>query len=433
MTSGKIKSKYFYENLLTIYCLFNIIVATAKVLFLNFSTKIHMEVNMKPNVDFSKIRGVNYGIKPISQSDVIRRDLGYGKRLFLNSVRVWLEYRDYFRDPENYIKTLVNFVRVCHECGYTVMPIIWNGNMIDISILEEEWRQSTGDVYFTAIVNALKDEPGLLIWDLMNEPSCNSYFEEKTDEEEHEKRANKFWDFIRYYKKLLEKIAPDNLATIGHTFARDVEPTIDCVDVISFHDYSGTEAGIKDQFELARSISEKYGIPYMNTETGCIARANPYETVIRYCNEYGCGFYIFELMIEGYWNDIHGIFYPDGTIRDPATIAAFFGCYRNRTSTAILPNPDRENNVKYCINLIRNAMKDNNSNCFTYSRGSVQELLNACERGANLLEACELVPMADPPTKHINMWRTEEKPDIVSIRKFAYELAEKLKEVAYIV
>lgn len=69
---------------------------------------------MKPNVDFSKIRGVNYTVKPISQSDIIRRDLGYGKRLFLNSVRVWLDYRDYFRDPENYIETLVNFVRVCH-------------------------------------------------------------------------------------------------------------------------------------------------------------------------------------------------------------------------------------------------------------------------------------------------------------------------------
>ncbi|MEJ2147381.1 MAG: hypothetical protein P8020_19845 [Acidobacteriota bacterium] len=27
-------------------------------------------------------------------------------------------------------------------------------------------------------------------------------------------------------------------------------------------------------------------------------------------------------MIQGYWGEIHGLFYPDGTIRDPATIAA---------------------------------------------------------------------------------------------------------------
>ena len=392
-----------------------------------------MEFIMKPTIDFSKVRGVNYGIKPIEKSDVIRRDLGYGKKLNLNSVRVWLSYGAYFRNPEEYLETLVNFVRVCHECGYTVMPIIWNGNMIDISILEESFWEEKGDEYFTAIVNALKDEPGLLIWDLMNEPSCNPYFEEKVEPEEHERRANKFWTFLRHYRKLLEEIAPDNLATIGHTYAWDIEATIDCVDVISFHDYSGLEADVKNRFETAKALGEKYGLQYMNTETGCIARANPYDMVIRYCNEYGCGFYIFELMIEGYWNDIHGIFYPDGTIRDPATVAAFLGCYRNRTETAILPNPDRENMAKNCVNEIRRALQDDNSNGFRYSKAPLEGILNACERAANLLEACELVPMADLPTRHINMWRKQENPDFLDVKKFAYELSKKLKEIGLIV
>ena len=63
----------------------------------------------------------------------------------------------------------------------------------------------------------------------------------------------------------------------------------------------------------------------------------------------------------------------------------------------------------------------------------LEGILNACERAANLLEACELVPMADPPTRRINLWRKEEKPDVLAIRRFAYELAEKLKEIALLV
>lgn len=388
---------------------------------------------MKPNIDFSNVRGVNYTVKPIEKSDEIRRDLGYGKRLNLNSVRVWLSYHAYFNNPEEYIATLVNFVRVCNECGYTVMPIIWNGNMIDISILQHDWREEKGNEYFISVVNALKDEPGLLVWDLMNEPSCNSYYEEKVPPEEHERRAEEFWDFIRYYKNLLSELAPDNLVTIGHTYGFEVEYLVECVDVISFHDYSTHESMIRERFESVKNIAFQYGKPFMNTETCCIARCNPYDLVIRIISEYGCGFYLYELMIEGYWNDICGIFYPDGTVRDPAIAAALMGCFRNRNETAIIPNPDRENMAKNCINGIRAAMQDNNANCFRYERSSASDLLDACERAANLLEACELVPMADPPTRKINIWRKEENPNLLEIKKFAYDLAEKLKEIALLV
>jgi len=46
------------------------------------------------------------------------------------------------------------------------------------------------------------------------------------------------------------------------------------------------------------------------------------------------GWYLFNLMISGYWGEVHGLFYPDGTIRDPAIIAAVMGFYRNDESPA---------------------------------------------------------------------------------------------------
>ena len=52
---------------------------------------------------------------------------------------------------------------------------------------------------------------------------------------------------------------------------------------------------------------------------------------------------------------------------------------------------------------------------------------------ANLLEACELVPMCDLPTTKIAAFRKDPNADLWEIRKFAYSLALRLKEVCQIV
>jgi hypothetical protein len=76
----------------------------------------------------------------------------------------------------------------------------------------------------------------------------------------------------------------------------------------------------------------------MDTETGCIARANPYDVTLEEHSKAHVGWYIWELMITKRWGDVHGVFYPDGTVRDPAIPAAMFGLFRNRSDNAILEN-----------------------------------------------------------------------------------------------
>ena len=49
----------------------------------------------KPLKDYSFIRGVNYGM--YADQATIERDLGYAKRINLNSTRIWLSYRAYER------------------------------------------------------------------------------------------------------------------------------------------------------------------------------------------------------------------------------------------------------------------------------------------------------------------------------------------------
>ena len=175
-----------------------------------------------------------------------------------------------------------------------------------------------------------------------------------------------------------------------------------------------------------KAIADKHKKPLINSEMGCLGRANPYDLAIEMCEKYHAGWYVFELMIGGYWGDIHGIFYPDGTIRDGSIIAALMGFHMNRTETAIKPNANKEGYVARGIQMIKDALEER-TEVFNAGRKSVEEILEACEFCANLLEGCQLVPMYEPPTSKIYRFRKQENPDMIEVRKFAYELAGLLK------
>ena len=168
----------------------------------------------------------------------------------------------------------------------------------------------------------------------------------------------------------------------------------------------------------------------MQTETGCLARCNPYDMALQACEEYKMGWIIFNLMIQGRCDTEHGVFYPDGTVRDPATISAMMGCYRSRDlDTIIVPIPNREGQAQRCVDDIKKALTEYTQDAFDYRPSDADQLLTACERAANLLECCDMIPMACPPTARIAAWRKMEKPPLAEIRRLAYDLANQLKEV----
>jgi endo-1,4-beta-mannosidase len=268
----------------------------------------------KPLKNYSFIKGVNF--HTVDDPAILERDLGYAKRIGLNSTRIWLSYRDYERDPQAYITRLRNYIRSSHQLGFSTMPILFNGNGLDPDTLKPEFRRR-GNAYVKAIVEAIKDEPGLLMWDIMNEPLTNNYYG-KASAGERPQREMEITSFIRYYLSYVKKLDPVNAATVGYNRSSQMEPTAGLVDVLSFHEYTPLRSTIEQSYLTAEEISKKFGNkPILNTETGCIARANPYDVVLQISQEHKTGWYLFNLMIEGYWAQIHGIFYPDGTVRDP--------------------------------------------------------------------------------------------------------------------
>jgi len=379
---------------------------------------------VKPLDDYSFIRGACYGGWRGDKA-TIRKELGYARKLQLNSTRIWLSPRGYQRNPEGFIGKLRNYVRIAHSLGISTMPILFNGNSLNPQTLRpESWPQQ--EAYVKAVVEALKDEPGLLMWDIMNEPSYNDYYR-LAPEEELPKREAQIKEFLAHFCKVVKTLDPVNATTIGHTFPKDIELCPD-VDVFSFHDYLSTRRKVENNYVLAESISRKYNKPLINSELACVCRANPYDMAIEICERHKIGWYVFQLMISGGWADVHGLVYPDGTVRDPSIIAAIYGWHRNRDlNTSIKENPNREGHVQKALDQLKTALAVG-----TQGRrsSSTDDILEASEYCANLLEAAQMVPMHEPPTDRIQFWRSlpPEKRDQEAIRKFAYELGQTLKE-----
>ena len=134
------------------------------------------------------------------------------------------------------------------------------------------------------------------------------------------------------------------------------------------------------------------------SEVGCMARSNPYDMTLEICQEFGMGWFVWELMIGvNIWRDIHGLVYPDGTVRDPGAIAALRGFFRKREGEIIAVNVDKEQQVsKVCRDA--DAWRAGDS-------GTLDEGLHILERMANLLEGGELVPLHQLPTRAVNQLR----------------------------
>jgi hypothetical protein len=141
------------------------------------------------------------------------------------------------------------------------------------------------------------------------------------------------------------------------------------------------------------------------------------------------GFYVFNLVAEGYWGEVHGLIYPDGTVRNPEAIAALHGFFLNRSPSRIKPNPNREGYAYKALKGLEAALTDTRGLFRNVDRTS-DEILEAAEYAANLMEANGMAPMYDPPSARILDWRAqpEGERDITAIRKFAYELGRALQE-----
>ncbi len=366
---------------------------------------------------YAHLRGFNYtpstAVNDISfwrdyDEGLVERELTYAQRLGLNSARPFLAYVVYEHDPKSFLNRLTHFVRTAHDRGISVMPVVWDSCFDDtrptIDSTENKWIPNpgvqrlgpefwpAGEAYCADLVQTLGSEPGLAMWDIMNEPLITSWVMEDTPE--RDERKGTIWNFVHHFCGVMKKLDSAHPITVGVANVATLAQVETHVDVLSFHDYRNTRAAIRAHIKEGIRIAKANQKPIFISELACLARANPYDVTLEICQEEGIGWYLWELMIGvSRWRDIHGVVYPDGTVRDPSIVAAIQGFFRRRGPGMIPPAVDKEGAATRVLDQANEWLGAANSD---YANG-----VGLLETIANLLEAGEHVPMSDPPSARV--------------------------------
>jgi hypothetical protein len=349
--------------------------------------------------DPSLIRGFNYTpanvVSPRHHIDcwvhydsaTIKFDLNLAKSLNLNQVRVFVPYAVYTEDKQALLAKLKHFVRECYKRGIGVMIVVGSGPWLKDTTLHVQGRE-----WVQFLVEAISNEPGLVMWDVMNEPDWPTTPKAMV--------MGKF-ENAKFMAKTFHKLDPNTPVTIGMAFVEGMIELADYVDVLQFHDYMQTREQIRKNINQAKGFAAKVNKPLINGEIGCIARANPYDVTLQEHMNAKVGWYIWELMIvrKG-WGPVHGVFYEDGSVRDPSIAAAIMGFFRKRTGDILPAVPDKEGWVTKIIVQSEKWLIDSNKNW--------KDGLDIAETAANLLEAAELSSMRILPTWEVDMLRSGE-------------------------
>ncbi len=335
-----------------------------------------------------------------------KRDLDYAARLGLNQVRVFMPMVAWQTDKEAFRKNIRDFMDAAEAHGMGVMPTMQYPRGMERDTAE--WSQAKE--FVTDLIATIGKHPALAIWDVENEPDCCSL---PPTEVNRMRMAHAV-----YMARMFHQLDPVTPVTIGAAFSPNMMEMGDAVDVLSFHNYLPTRAAIRADIQNAKAYADRVGKPLVNTEIGAPGRANPYDIAIEEHMKAHVGWYIWELMVTPNWGKVQGVFYPDGTVRDPTVVAALLGIFRNRDPHALLIVPDNEGFVTRAVEANRAWLKSSDA---TWEKG-----LDLAEVSANLLESNQLVALIKPPTMRVEVLR-QGKRDMAALRAILEEFTSDLE------
>ena len=364
--------------------------------------------------DLSNVRGFNYNTitsadneRHVAYTDQwlrynhaeIDRDMGYAQHLNLNQARVFLSYNAWLKNKQTFRANLVDFIRTAQAHGIGSMLILVDTPGEMMSDLFEPSAHVQLREWAADLVDAVGNgkEPGLVFWDVANEPDV--------EDNPPEFKAHRM-DVAKYMLTVLRDLDKRIPATVGCAFVPCMKEMAAGEDVLSFHDYSWMRDEINFHVQEAREFAAQQNKPVLTTEMGCVARANPYDVELKAHAEHPMGWYIWELMIAQHWGNVHGVFYADGTVRDPSIPAALLGIFRNRSADVVLESPDNEGQVTKTVAAANQWLAQPTRD---WKAG-----LKIAEAEANLLEANQLTQMREGPVREFYLMQAGQ-PDVTKL------------------
>lgn len=402
---------------------------------------------MKHREDYGSVKGFNY-LPSTSRNSIeiwrdyndalVERELSYASRIGLNAVRVLLSYVAYADNRKVFLEHLLHFVRTSASVSIDVVPVFWDSCFTDdeprIDVDDFMWYPNpgvqnldehfwaAGEQYCSGIIDSLRKEPNILMFDVHNEPLATTYVLKCDDPSEKGRRLKQIWGFVRHFAQFVKTEDPETPITVGIDRVDQTDEIGECVDVLSFHDYSPTYGDIEKTYDRAHAYSSQYRKPVVISELGCPARGNPYDIAIQIANRYRTGYFLWELMIgRNFWHDRTGVIYPDGTVRDPSIICAINGFFRKREDETLEYNINSEGNVSKLLKRADEWLQEDGD------RESGIEILTTM---AFYLESGELVPMTRLPTNEVWKLKTGDRIGAEAISNLMHQWMKVLEEDA---
>jgi len=288
--------------------------------------------------DFADMRGANY-VPSYARNDVqlwmdydpavIDRELGYAARLKLNTVRVFLQFAVYERDPALFLQRFENFLSLCEKHQIRMMPVVFDscfGEFPDlVNYKDKNWMANPGqnrlgrehwpklEHYVRDVVGGHRDDRRIVMWDVMNEPTCTSF--NKPEDKEL------IWTFLRHFLDYVKQVDPNHPLTVGVEHSSLIPQVLDKIDVLATHNY---RTDLREDLRAVKALAQPHGKAVIINEVAGRPK-QPYSYVMPILAEEKVGWCFWELMIgrtqfsQG-TAPYQGVIYPDGTCYDAAEV-----------------------------------------------------------------------------------------------------------------
>ncbi|MBI5095834.1 MAG: cellulase family glycosylhydrolase [Candidatus Hydrogenedentes bacterium] len=239
--------------------------------------------------DYSHVRGFNYqpsygshGLETWGDAfdiAVIKKELLRGRQYFpkMNTIRLWLSYDAYIRQPGAMPKRFHSVIDLSEELGIRFIPTLFNGwhSCPDFGGISVEMLGYWGAAdrfagafvpYIDAIVKPHANDARILLWDLCNEPFNSAGCD-----------ASKkvVLDWLERVRRQCKDSGVNAPIAVGATPSMDAIRMLEPIsDVITFHPYYAWNAWVttpqpfENFLDEAVAFGKSVGKPMLATETG---------------------------------------------------------------------------------------------------------------------------------------------------------------------
>lgn len=304
-----------------------------------------------PEDSYAWIRGANY-VPSYARNDVqtwmdfdpviIDRELGLAARLKLNSVRIFLQYAVYQKDPGMFRRHYETFLELCRKHGIRAQVVLFDscfGEFPDVvDYRGKDWMSNPGqnligpvhwpelERYISDVVGAYITDDRILMWDIMNEPLYTSYVLKGTPES-IEQESEKIWAFVEHFLDVVKATGATQPRTVGFASSDKLPRLMDKMEVLSFHNYTGDMEAFRKDVHHVKALGEKHGKAVLISEVARRNNGQHFNQFLPILAEEKVGWYFWELMLGSTQfssgpDPIQGVVTTDGKCFDPSEIAA---------------------------------------------------------------------------------------------------------------